>query len=127
MIRSFVKSRYQFPALIISAVISLTSCGADDSASMGDRIGYIRPVASLDASVIEDVSSRSADGEVTAGDLQLTLVSDKIDRTYGSVAEFDTEEEFEPGSYTMTASTAIPTARVLNCRIILAKHLSTWL
>lgn len=103
MIRSFVKSRYQFPALIISAVISLTSCGADDSASMGDRIGYIRPVASLDASVIEDVSSRSADGEVTAGDLQLTLVSDKIDWTYGSVAEFDTEEEFEPGSYTMTA------------------------
>ena len=41
-------------------------------------------MASLDASVIEDVSSRSADGEVTAGDLQLTLVSDKIDRTYGS-------------------------------------------
>lgn len=91
--------------LAAGAIGALTSCAADDAHRGADltATGRIAPAPELDVTVAGDAPSRSA-SQLTASDLELTLTSDRgVERHYPSVHDFDTDEEFAVGAYTLRA------------------------
>lgn len=92
----------------MSALLMATTACSDDRGPGRAGEGHISPVLDVDATVVQSRQSRAVTGigDVTVDDLALSLVSadGTVNRTWTGISEFDTEEAFKVGEYTMTAS-----------------------
>ncbi len=94
--------------LAMSAMLVAVTACSDDRGPGRAGEGQISPVLDVDASVVQSRQSRAVTGigDITVDDLALSLVSadGTVNRTWAGISEFDTDEAFKVGEYTMTAS-----------------------
>ncbi len=94
--------------LAMGALLVATAGCSDDRGPGRAGQGHIAPALDVDRAIVQSRQSRAVTGigDITAEDLSLALVSTDgtVNRTWASISEFDTSEEFKVGEYTMTAS-----------------------
>lgn len=91
--------------LAVSAIaISLFGCSSEEK-NAASTSGKISPFVQLLPDAVTSQTSRATYSDITASDLTLKLVSDdgSVNRTFNSVDDFPTNEEFKTGKYTLSA------------------------
>lgn len=89
--------------LLLMGALSLSSCG-DDPANGGNGKGHIAPVVGVDTGFLgSELISRAGDEPRKVEDLSLTLkkADGSFEKTWPSVADFDPEEQFPIGEYSI--------------------------
>lgn len=100
---------------LIGAVVA-AGCG-EDMTSGRDGTGRIAPSVDVDSRLLTaEVGSRT-EKTVTVDDLSLTLTSDdgSTKRTWASIGEFSSDEQFPIGDYTIEVAYADPLAEGFDC------------
>ncbi len=91
---------------IIGASLLLAGCNDGRlSGAWGSSKGGLSPMVTVDASVTTASRATGEVSGVSVSDLSLHIISDDgfTDRTWGSVSDFDPEDEFPIGDYTVEA------------------------
>lgn len=107
-----MKKKLLFPSmLLVLSALSLNSCG-EDVAGGSDATGSIMPKVEVDTGFLGvDVISKAGNGsDRTIDDLALTITSadGSYSRTWESVSDFDPNEQFPIGTYTVEVSYGDP-------------------
>lgn len=94
---------------MMAAGLSLALVGCDEAMSLQQGTGTVNPLVSVDPTVYRSRSPQAIE-DVTVDDLQLTLTSEDGSRVYGpyAYADFPTNQGFEVGNYTLTATCGNP-------------------
>lgn len=90
--------------LLLMGALSLSSCSSDDPANSQSGKGFIAPVFGVDTSFLgSEIISRAGEEERKVEDLSLTITKTDgtYEKTWPSVADFNPEDEFPIGDYTV--------------------------
>jgi hypothetical protein len=103
-----MKKNHLYGLMVSAAALSLLSGCSDDFNPSGSGVsGKINPVVDLNGDVVASQSARSrAVQAITVNDLRLDLTSSdgSYTKSWNSIADFDNDQLFSVGSYTMSAS-----------------------
>lgn len=99
-----MKNNVMIGLLSAAALLPLLGSCSDDFNPSGSGLGQINPQVDLDGAAIQSRSARAASA-ISVDDLSLKLTSSDgtFSKTWTSVSEFDTAEEFKVGTYTLEA------------------------
>ena len=91
--------------ICVGAVMGLAACSDSNEPGIANGAGRIALTMNVDNSVSSSRESRAEASDVTADNLALKLTSSdgSFSKTWSSIADFDKEESFSVGTYTLEA------------------------